>query len=293
MSDHVNVLAASPCDGCAIGSDRPPLTGTLRYAILQATPSHPEGIGSLRLIGFVFQLAYRLRRHLLFGWSLARWVGFLLVVGGLVAYLGGSGSLWTPALFGSLLVGYSLLLAWAARRRYVLFKGTLQFETTCCGLDSDPPLRAEELVPVRASGRFTVEGKDRYYMDLEADFETVGSREHIVLARVVPSRFLLFGNLPSDEWGWWYIFFQPRMIRRLVVGTLYFGTRSRQAVCVTYSPDGETLETVLLSFDDADAMCRVWHDLLGDAPPDLGEALRRRAAPAQPVAGKGNPSTAI
>jgi hypothetical protein len=128
-------------------------------------------------------------------------------------------------------------------------------------------LRTEELVPIRASGLFAVEGKNRYFVDLEADFETVDSREHIVLARVLPSRFLLLGQWPGDELGWWYIFFQPAMIRQLAAGAVHFGGGGRPALALLYSPDGETEETIYLTFDDRAAMGRVWQDLVRDGFP--------------------------
>jgi len=90
-------------------------------------------------------------------------------------------------------------------------------------MPSPAPLRAEELVPVRVSGWCTVEGQDQYYMDLDAQFETVETREHIVLARVLPSQFLLVGRWSGSELGWWYIFFHPATIRRLDAGQLSFG----------------------------------------------------------------------
>jgi hypothetical protein len=127
-------------------------------------------------------------------------------------------------------------------------------------------LRTEELIATRASGWFSVEGKDQYYVDIEADFETVGTREHIILGRVHPSRFLLLGRWPMDEQGWWYIFFRPDTIRELSVGHLCHGPRPRLALRVSYALDEEKQEDIFLTFDNASALRRVWDDLLQDAP---------------------------
>jgi hypothetical protein len=217
----------------------------------------------LSLTGVVLQIAYRLRRHSWLGWSLARWIGTLLVFAGVVALIRWWWYPWPGIVLGGSFLVYVLILAWADRRRYVQFK-------TGSGAQaqrSAPALRAEELIPIRASGWFTVEGKVQYYVDLEADFETVATREHIVLGRVRPSRFLGLGCWPDWEFGWWYIFFQPAMIRKMAMGHFCFGRRSRLALQVVYAPDEKTLQTIYLTLDDALLLQRLWDDLARDAPP--------------------------
>lgn len=119
---------------------------------------------------------------------------------------------------------------------------------------------------MRASGWFTVEGKNQYYMDLDADYMTVATREHIVLARVHPSRFLAVGEWPFHELGWWYIFFRPTMIRRVEVGTLHFGPEPAHGLQVIYAPDKETEMAIYLTSDKVGVLQRIWNDLLVDAP---------------------------
>jgi hypothetical protein len=174
---------------------------------------------------------------------------------------------WPAAIPAALYLAYLLVLAWAGRRKYVQFQvlddSTPHWENP--GMLT--PLAVQEMVPTRASGWFTVEGQDQYFVDVEADFETVGTREHIVLGRIHPSRFLLLGRWPRHEHGWWYIFFQPAMIRDLRMGYLHFGTRPRLALRVTYAPDEETHQAVHLVFNDDQALQRVWEDLARDAPP--------------------------
>ena len=97
------------------------------------------------------------------------------------------------------------VLTWAKRQGYLRFRplsGDVAREPNPIPTGSAlPSLGIQEMVPARASGWFTVEGENQYYIDLEADFETVGTREHIVLARVHPSRYLLFGQWPKVATG--------------------------------------------------------------------------------------------
>jgi hypothetical protein len=220
----------------------------------------------LSLRGLILQQAYRLRRHLWWDCPVANWLGLLILVGGLASAMAGGMGRWLASLFGMLFLGYVVLSTWARRRRYVEFRAGSPTDPLLDQTNQDIPLRAEEWVPVRASGWFTVEGKNQYYMDLDANFETVEAREHIVLGRVHPSRFLWLGRWPAYELGWWYIFFQPTMIRAMSVGQLHFGRRPRLALQVAYAPDEERLQTIYLTFEDAQALRRVWDDLLRDIP---------------------------
>lgn len=229
------------------------------------------------MIGVVLQSAYRLRRHLWLGWPLSRWLEFLLLVAALVALIQCWPRPWPAALLGLLLLGCVALLTWAKQRRYVHFEAKPFPAPASHNKPSLPPLGKEELVPVRASGWFTVEGQGQHYIELEADFETVGTREHIVLGRVRSSRFLLLGRWPGYELGWWYIFFRPDMIRRVELGHLHFGPQPCLALQVVYAPDNETAQTVYLSFDDGTALRRVWHDLLLDAPPYIANPAIRES----------------
>ena len=219
----------------------------------------------MSLRGSLLKLLYRLRRHLWGGWPLSRWLGLLLLGCLLLAFLHYWPVFWPAVLLGGVYGLYLLLLVWAARSRYV------RFQPVSPPPPKQPPrpLRREELIRLRASGWFTVEGRGRYYADLEADFETVGTREHIILGRVTPSRFLGVGRWPADEWGWWYIFFQPAMICRLEVGRFCHGSQPRWAIHVVYAPDQEAEESIYLVFDELLPLWRVWADLLADAPQEV------------------------
>jgi hypothetical protein len=219
----------------------------------------------LSTIGFILKIAYRLRRHLWLAWSLARWLGLLLLILAVWSLIRFWPNPWLAIVLTVVFLAYAAIQYWSGRQGYVRFEPLPEVEAL---LSPDSPLGlgVEELVPIRASGWFTVEGKDQYYVDVEADFETVGTREHIVLGRVHPSRFLLVGHWPRFELGWWYIFFQPAMIRSLTPGNLYAGTQPQLALRVAYAPDAEALQVIYLVFENGQALRRVWDDLLLDAP---------------------------
>jgi len=219
----------------------------------------------MSLTGLVLQLAYRLQRHTSFGWPLARWLGLLLFVAAGWALYRWWPFGWQPALLAGLFLAYILIIAWAARAGYVHFVPGSRPDRAS-DPEELPPLRAEEPVPVRASGWFTVMDQARYFVDVEAAVETVATREHIVMGRILPTRFLLVGTWPQSDAGWWYIFFQPATIQEIHSGRLTFGVRTRLALRIEIAPDAETRQTIYLAFDDLDSLRRVWDDLALDAP---------------------------
>ena len=211
--------------------------------------------------GLVLQFAYRLQRHTRFGWPLARWLGLLLLGMAGWALFRWWPFAWQSSLLVGLFVAYLLMLVWAGRSGYVRFAEHSVLEGTPGDL---PPLRTEELVPVRASGWFTVMDEERYFVDVEAGFETVATREHIVMGQIAPSRFLLVGRWPGRDTGWWYIFFQPATIRGVQVGHLTTGLRSRPALRIETAPDADTRRAIYLAFEDRESLRRVWDDLVVD-----------------------------
>jgi hypothetical protein len=222
----------------------------------------------LSAIGILLQLSYRLHRHFVAGWSVGRWLGALLFLAGLAVLIARRSITWEVILVAALFLIYLGILLWAGRKGYVRFRASASAATLLQRAPALPSLQPEELVPVRAGGRFTVEGHDQYYMDLEANYESVRSREHIILARVSPSRFLLLGSWPDYELGCWYIFFRPGMLRQIRAGSLHFGPQPRLAIEITYMPDEETRHSVYLA-SEAALLRRIWKDLMRDAPSDM------------------------
>ncbi|MGB9593040.1 MAG: hypothetical protein ACPL7R_02740, partial [Anaerolineae bacterium] len=128
------------------------------------------------------------------------------------------------------------------------------------------PLRPEEKVPARATGVFGVSGMTHYLADARAWFETVETREHIVIVWNPLSRFLLFAKTPKHLAGMWYAFFQPSHIRALEPGQMSFGGRVRPALRIAYQPeDAKARAHLYLAFDNEENLAAVLDDLLRDA----------------------------
>ena len=214
----------------------------------------------MSVTGLVLQLAYRLQRYTYLGWPLARWLGLLLLAMAGWALYRWWPSAWQAALVIGLFVAYLLVLVWATRSGYVHFAEHPLLE----GTPDLPPLRPEEVVPVRASGWFTVMDKERYFVDVEAGFETIETREHIVMGQIAPSSFLLLSRWPERDTGWWYIFFQPATIRGVRTGHLTAGLRSRPALRIDTAPDAGTRRVIYLAFEDTESLRRVWDDVVVD-----------------------------
>lgn len=228
-------------------------------------------------MGVVYKLLYQLNRYTLNGWPLDRWLIVGLLGLGILAALG-----WLPAgrwaLAAVVLVlGIGLVLRTVVRRHdYVRFEvGNLPMANPAV------PLAALEHVPVYATGRFEVNDEARRFSALPAEYTAFAVREHAILARVQPSRFLLVGRWPEEQVGMWYIFFRPQAIRSVRQGSLAFGRRVAPALRVEIevtkkAENGQSLrsagkdrvynDVVYLAFDSANDCQRVWANLVADAP---------------------------
>jgi hypothetical protein len=118
---------------------------------------------------------------------------------------------------------------------------------------------------VHATGLFSVHGQERFLVEQPAIYTTPRSREHIIMARLSPTRLLLLGKSDADGWGWWYQFFRPEMIESVQMGQAVHGWRLRPALRIVYRIEDEqerqqSVETIL-SFEDREHRLRVWSDI--------------------------------
>ena len=205
----------------------------------------------------LFRLSYQLSNHRCNGWPLDYWLSFALVlVAGLASLRVVPGARATIYAVVGVFLGLCVLAFWARRNHYVIFSA--EDSPACPGPVA--PLRPSDRIELRATGRFEVEGKEHHFSERMACFRTFATREHVVMAIVPPSRFLLLGTRPESEVGMWYIFFRPEQVLDLTLGTLRFGRRPRPALrAVCQAEKGQ--ETVYLSFDDHAERQRVWADL--------------------------------
>jgi len=220
----------------------------------------------LAFLGLILKISYHLSRLRLWGQPLNRWLFFLSLLG-------------IPAVAVDLvesrpvadavviLACLSLMLAllWAGRTRYLIFKRAEHPSSTTLTTDG-PQLAPEEKVPVWASGHFEVSGMRRYFVEAQAYFETVDTREHIIIAWMPYRSLLGLAASPREEVGLWYVFFMPATIQEIEVGEVYFGLRPRLALKVVYHSESSSLETVYLSFDHPEQREFVLADLRRDAP---------------------------
>jgi hypothetical protein len=126
----------------------------------------------------------------------------------------------------------------------------------------------DEQIRCRAFGRFAVEGRERYVANEDALFSFVSTREHIVMAYVRRSRFLLLATLPKKDVGWWYVFVTPDRLREVRPGILWYGLYARAALQVAYRSEqrSDRVEELHLVFEDAKTKQRVTDDLCLDMP---------------------------
>ncbi len=216
------------------------------------------------MVGRLLKLSHQLSRHY-YG---ALPVGVWLVVLGLLVAIIGLWRRWPPAvsvLAGIIALASLALLIWGRAQRYHRF---LPDRSAVAPEAPYMPLRGLEHIKVRATGRLSVEGKERFFVDLEAIYHTFETREHAVMAHVPWSRFLLARSRRQYA-GMWYAFFKPEDIRRIEVGELEYGFQRRPALRLRYQ-GAKREEMVLLAFssqsDLARALSDLYFDLAGPGP---------------------------
>ena len=211
----------------------------------------------MSLIGVILKASYQLNRHRI-GPLRLNFVPLLFALAsGLIWRVGGLTGEQTALIIVLFLI-LVLVSLLTKRQGFIVFRQ--QGETPSLSVAR---LASDEKVAVRASGLFEVRGERRYFVEVTADFATMETREHIVMGRMLNSRFLV--GAPKGDVGWWYIFFKPLMIREIEVGEVHFGLRARPAIKLEYKTGEGDVEPVYLSFDEALQMQRVLEDMRRDA----------------------------
>lgn len=206
-------------------------------------------------LGTLLWLGYRLNRHRVGSVPLS---GLALMAGALA--WGGVWKGWLSSVQAAIISLVCWTLAgiglWARWQGYLRFRA----EDTPLPLDVSAPL-PDERVPVRASGRFQVMHKRCDFIGAPAAFSTMDSGEHVIMAHIPGSRFLLLGQWPSGEVGWWYIFLSPQTLRSTTPGQLLFGPRPQPALEIRYRSDRGEEQRVHLAFINQEQRARVWTGL--------------------------------
>jgi len=211
----------------------------------------------MSLIGVILKASYQLNRHRIGPLRLNLVPLLFALVSGLIWKAGGLAG--EQAVLIIVLCLILVLVSLLTKRQgFIVFRQ--QGETPSLSVAR---LASDEKVAVRATGLFEVRGERRYFVEATADFATMETREHVVMVRMLDSRFLV--GAPKDDVGWWYIFFKPHKITGIELGQIHFGLNARPAIKLGYKADEGKGEFVYLSFDNPLQMQRVSEDLRRDA----------------------------
>jgi hypothetical protein len=220
----------------------------------------------MRPKGILVAASYRMARHWVFGVSLLGWLVILpLAVALAMAFRLLGISSWGLALCGlSLLAG--IVLMGHQRGGWVAFARD----------DAPAPAGASpglgRRLPVRATGSFAIRETRRRYVAASGYYETFETREHVVMVHLKQTRFLLFGQSPKEEVGWWYTFFSPEHVLEIAPVRQVFGGADLPALRLLLRTERDKpAQPLLLAFGSEGEREKVWGDLVGDAvPPPAG-----------------------
>ena len=219
----------------------------------------------MSIVGFILKASYQLSRHRIGPMRLNLLPLVFALASGLIWWQTGSLTGEQTVLIIVLCLILVLVTLLARRQGFVVFRKSGEVSSPPPDL---PELAPDEKVAVRATGPFEVRGERRYFVEVAADFATMETREHIVMARMLDPRFLV--GAPKDDTGWWYIFFKPHTIREIEVGEIHFGLRTRPAIKLGYSTMEGKVEPVYLSSDEPLQLQRILEDVRRDASLEVG-----------------------
>ena len=225
-----------------------------------------------RLIGHLYRLLYLLDNTFFFEVRMRTWVNWVFVMLAVLALLFGvPGRFIVAGVFLALILLLSLGSRVARRRYYIHFTS----ETPEPPEDPPPPLWPQDKLLHHASGHFEVEGKEADWTRIIAYYRTFETREHAIMARLTPVRFLRIGEFPPQQLGMWYRFITPENLLDATPGRIYFGGRVEPGLRLRYrrfDEKGKAHEdTLFLHFDSEEDRARVLADLLLD----MGGPARR------------------
>jgi hypothetical protein len=213
----------------------------------------------MRLLGLLLNLSYHLGRHRVMGVRMdLLGLGTCLVAAVICFQL--KQWVWAIVLL-ALVLGGSATLLLAQRKRYVLFRPDLESRLE---RPPNPPPPDSEL-PVRATGTFAIRDQVCYLVEHRAILTTPRSREHVLMAHLRRSRFLMIGQSHSGNWGWWYQFIRPEALIGVELGVIVHGWQPRTALKVSYqaadNKGNERIADTILSFENEGARALAWADL--------------------------------
>ena len=130
------------------------------------------------------------------------------------------------------------VMRWCQRRGFLLFVPVREIAPGEGG-----QLGVEERLLLRGSGTFAVGERKQHLLEVPISFWRTGMGEHVMAARMAPFQVLGLVGVSGDEAGWWYAFIAADGVHALVEGDLYYGTRRRRGVRVTWAAGEDITET--------------------------------------------------
>jgi hypothetical protein len=213
-----------------------------------------------RVIALYLYLSYKLETHYVLQVSLKNWLWLAIVGPPALAFLRQTS--WLLALLIS--TASALLLVgtrWARHKQYVvLMPAESQARDAPRNL---APIQVDEQTRCRAFGRFAVQGRERYVINEDAQISFVRTLEHIVMAYVRRTRFLLLAASAKQDVGWWYVFVIPERLQEVCLASLSYGFKTETALIIRYKSEQEPeqVQELYLAFEDMEARQRVLDDL--------------------------------
>ena len=210
-------------------------------------------------VSFIYHIAYKCRQHYIAGWSVTRWLVIIAFL--LPPFLYVIMEAWglISAIVASLFSLSLLSVLWLAKHNKYLVFLPYDFQEIPPPLKSLQPMKK---IAVHASGHFSVQNKNRYFVKEQAYYQKFETGGQVVMVFIRSSRFAWISQSDYFEHGWWYTFFSPNNIIALESTKLMINGVACPTLKFVYQPDGvEEHEILYLSFDeDEDYRC-VWADL--------------------------------
>ena len=214
---------------------------------------------------------YGLNQRQLAGVPVVRWWLILLFGATVLWAVGGlPGHWWVATSTGGLWLLLLGLTYYWRRRDFVRF-APLPLPAVTPAM-----LNPQAKVVMYATGLFSVENKYRRFTWLPGFYRTFATREHALLCQLRQPKWGLFGQLPSENIGLWYIFFTPETVLKVDYGQLYFGSQDKVAIAITYritvpkrnrfQPEQIRNEVIYLAVETEQDAAIIMADLLYELP---------------------------
>lgn len=230
----------------------------------------------LKVVGSAYAVAYFTIRHRFLGPTLGSWLRILLLAVLVLAFFQGW-PIWWLLVLGLATAGV-FILYWRARRDgYIRF---VSGRSPAPLPDARPPADNEK-VRTRATGHFSVTGKESYLLQRPAAYWRVPLGDHAIMVE-------------QEGGGYLYQFVQPGTLEEVAAGLLLFGTRPHKALAISFltnwGPESDEVtftffapsknnskakfkRTVFLTFDSDKERQAVWTNLLRDAKQPIDKLL--------------------